>query len=169
MQVNPQKTQLLTISTSHNHVYSYIKDGGITIQSTTSLKLPGVHLNDRLSFNNNTKMIQRNFAMRAWTLTHLCEAGLSKGTLVQIYKTYIQLILEYACKSFCSLLTKEQSELIERCQRIALQTIFGQQLLYRQCLERGQIERLDFRRAELTRKFAIKAYVNDRFTHYWFP
>lgn len=36
-------------------------------------------------------------------------------------------------------------------------------------MEKAQNEQLNIRRAELTRKFAIKAYSNERFTHDWFP
>ena len=53
-------------------------------------------------------------------------------------------------------------------QAIALKTIFGWNLSYRQCLQLADLEPLETRRKNLCLTFAKKTEANPRFQH-WFP
>ena len=80
---------------------------------------------------------------------HFKKLGKEASILVNIYCTFIRPIFDYACASFHTTLTGEQSESLERLQCLTLKTIFGFDTSYSKCLELAGIERLDLRRENL--------------------
>ena len=67
-----------------------------------------------------------------------------------------------------SMVTRTQSESIERLQSNALKTIWGWEKSYNACLDVAGVERLDERRSKAVLKFADKAKSNPRYSR-WFP
>ena len=170
MEVHPDKTQLLAVCPSANFNLSlFITDGDKEILSTDRLRTLGVTYNAKLTFDEHVTSLKRSFAARSWTVTHLKSVGLENATISLVYKMYVRPILEYAVEAFASLLTQEQSDALERCQRLALKTIYGQKTSYGRCLELAGLEELRSRRSGLVRKFALKTFQNTRFTWDWFP
>ena len=67
-----------------------------------------------------------------------------------------------------TILTDEQSEELERMQRLTLKTIYGFETPYRICLEKSGITRLLERRNTLFENFAKRAFKDDHYGKLWF-
>ena len=67
------------------------------------------------------------------------------------------------------MLSGEASEYLERLQRNAVNSIFGLNVSYEDCLERSGLQRLDVRRRELFETFAKKMSESPIFAPTWFP
>ena len=85
-----------------------------------------------------------------------------------IYKALIRPCFDYACVVYHSMLTKSQSESLEKQQRRILKIVFGFEVSYRRALEAAGIDRLDVRRSVLRERFVVKLSDNDRFKS-WLP
>ena len=118
--------------------------------------------------NEQVKVIKKGFAANVWTLRHLKRVGIPNDKLTRIFQSYIRPIIEYASVVYDSMLTKTQSDAIERLQSNALKTIWGWDKSYEWCIENGAIERLDERREKAVIKFANKTLQNPRYEN-WFP
>ena len=87
--------------------------------------------------------------------------------LVEVYKMNIRAVIEYCAVVYHSLLTGEQSALLERLQYRALKCIYGINQSYRALLGESGLEDLKTRRQTALEKFAKKAQAG-KFGH-WFP
>ena len=85
-----------------------------------------------------------------------------------MYKTIVRLVAEYCAVVYHSQLTDEQDELLERQQSHALKLIFGPYISAGKMREMAGIPTLRQLRITLCDKFAAKAALNPRFSH-WFP
>ena len=113
--------------------------------------------------------LRRKYGARAYVIRHLKrDAVVPPEMLVRIYCSLIRPIFEYAAAAFHTLLTQEQSECLERMQRMTLKTIFGWNLSYEECLERSGLQTLKRRREDLFANFTRKAYKSGRFYGRWF-
>ena len=170
MQIHPGKTKILCISAAkHSHIEAYMMVDDEKISGSPEIKLLGTIISSSPNQWANVHHLRRKFAARSWSLGKLKRAGIPKSALTKTYTTYLRPLLEYATPAFSSLLNAAQAESIERCQRLALKNIFGFRESYAACLDLSGLDTLEERRRGLTRKFALKTYVNDRFTHSWFP
>ena len=169
MVVHPDKTKLLCISASSAYSLStFIYHEGRKMSSSDELKVLGAILSSRPNQWANVWHIRRKFAAKLWSSKRLKRVQLPEVTLTKVYSSYLRPILEYASPSYHSLMTSEQLETVERCQRTALKTIYGYKASYDRCLRMAKIERLSERGATLQRNFALKAYTNPRFSDDWF-
>ena len=88
--------------------------------------------------------------------------------LIIVYKTILRSILDYLWPAYHSLLNKGQSNRIEKLQKSALKIIYGPNGSHDERVKKaGDIEKLEDRRIEITKKFAIKTAAYNRFKHYF--
>ena len=85
-----------------------------------------------------------------------------------MYVLLVRPCFDYACVVYHSLLTKTQSEKLERMQRKVMKIIYGFEQSYQRCLSLAGIDYLSIRRVKLCERFALKTAANPRFSH-WFP
>ena len=121
---------------------------------------PGAH--------EHLKRIRQKFGARAGIIRHLKKIGIETGVLTKIYTSLVRPVFEYAAVCSNAGLTEEQSEALERLQRISLKNIFGLSTSYETCLQLSGLERLDTRRKNLFRNFVKKSYESDRFRGKWY-
>jgi hypothetical protein len=100
-------------------------------------------------------------------LRHLKNFGFDEKELVQVYCAQVRSVMDYCSVVYHSLLTEEQSNLLERQQYQALKCVFGPGESYRSLLQKAGIERLAERRVKAVEKFAKKCLTN-KFAK-WFP
>ena len=105
---------------------------------------------------------------RYWTIRNLKTNGFTTTELVQVYKTMLRPLAEYACPVYHSTLTDEQDERLERLQDHALRCIFGPGQSARTLRGLAGIGTLRERREEIVNKFALKVSNDPAFEH-WFP
>ena len=77
-------------------------------------------------------------------------------------------VAEFGLPAYHSLFTKTQTQLLERLQSRAMKIIFGWSVSYATALRETGTEKLEERRTNLVRNFAIKCTKNERFRS-WFP
>ena len=135
---------------------SYIYADGHEIRSGDELKLLGYYLGRRPRPDPHVTQMRRKFAARSWLLRILKHAGIPNQSLVEVYTSLVQPVLEYPSNVFHTMLTEESSKLLERLQRVALKSIYGLDKSYEFCLDQASILRLDQRRQELFESFTAK-------------
>ena len=169
MVVNESKTQLLCISAKGPQLQSYIRtETGQTIDSADHLKILGFTFGQTPDVSVNTCLLTAKFNSSLWALRKLKRSGMSQPDLLFCYKTTIRPIIDFACVTYHSLLSKEQSLAIEHLQLRAMKVIYGEHVSYRTVIESGKIELLEDRRNDLRKKFALKTSKNPRYSD-WFP
>ena len=63
-------------------------------------------------------------------IIHLKRAMIENGLLVEIYKSSLRPILEFCSVVYHSMISKEQSEALERLQHWVLRAIYGFEVLW---------------------------------------
>ena len=97
------------------------------IERQTEVKILGVWIGeDPSNWEKNTKEIVRRTYASMPMLTKLKYAGLSRQKLIHIYCLYIRSSTEYCSVAWHTNLTQDQSNSIERLQKVALKIILGQ-------------------------------------------
>ena len=93
---------------------------------------------------------------------------MTNDDLIIVYKTILRSILDYICPAYHSLLNKGQGNRIEKLQKSALKIIYGSNGSHDEWVKKaGDIQRLENRRIEVTKKFAIKTAANNQFKHFF--
>ena len=118
--------------------------------------------------SEHVKDLRRKYGARAWSLRHLKQAHIPPKTLVRVYCALIRPALEYPSSVYHSLPSNDESESIERLQRMALKIIYGIKVPYQKYLELSGLPRLDERRGELLSAFIARTEQTDRFREAWF-
>ena len=96
-------------------------------------------------------------------LTRLKYVGVKTEDLIDIYKLYIRSIIEYCSVAFHSSLTIEQSDRLERIQRVCLRVILGEMYVgYSGALEMCGLETLILRRQRKCLNFSLKCVKHKR-------
>ena len=91
-------------------------------------------------------------------IRRLKNLGMNTKSLVKIFTTQIRSVLEFGAVTWHPMLTKENSNAIERVQKTALAIILSPDYRsYEEALDITKLERLDKRRIALSLNFAKKA------------
>ena len=113
------------------------------------------------SWKSNTDYICKRTTKKCWILHRLKELEANTDDLLQVYQRQMRSILEFGCPAWHSGLTKGERRRIEREQKKAFAIILGPRYhSYKQALETLDQKTLEFRREELTLKFAVKCLKN---------
>ena len=105
---------------------------------------------------------------RLYYLRQLRRCGLSQCDLLAYYRTLIRPILECACPVWHGGLTKGESDILEKIQKLALKIIYSDIpyelsylcdrifIPYEACIQKAQIEFLKTRRGRLSKHFLLQ-------------
>ena len=169
MRVNGKKTQLLCIALDNGcTTTATITCDGTIIQDTDRLKLLGFMFGREANVNEQFELIKRNFRARFWTLIHLKRSGFSGAGLFRLYSVFVRPMIENNSVVYDSMLTKYQSDQIERMQKRVAKLCYGFHLHYHDICSEHNIDSLADRRTKAVRKFVAKTMNNDRFARRWF-
>ena len=105
------------------------------------------------------------FRRRLWSLRYLKKAGLPDSDVCGAYVTYLRPIFEYGSILIHSMLSQEQSDLIDKQQIRALKIVFGFNKTTSQVLTMSGLVPLSERRSGAVDRFALKLVENPRFGH----
>ena len=94
---------------------------------------------------------------------------MKNNVLVTVYCSMLRPVLEYCSVVYHTLITREESERIERLQRLSLKIIFGFGESYENLLGRAGITSLWDRREEAFLKFARNLSQHSRYSESWLP
>ena len=127
MKLNEKKTTLLCINAARTYKpISYINlGGGDVVLSGKSMKLLGFHFDCSPSAGAHVKSVLKKVRYRTWMIYHLKRLGMTPPGLINVYCSLIRPCFDYASVVYNSMLTKTQSEALERQQRKVLKIIYG--------------------------------------------
>ena len=162
MQLNPTKTKELLIDFSKKRtpdVQPIIIDSTV-VKNFPFVKLLGVTISSDLKWNLHVDNIVKKASKRIFSLIVLKRSGGSCKDLLQVYKTQIRPVLEYACQCWHPGLTRGLSDMIESVQRRALRIAYPD-CSYREALHKCGIDTLQCRRSDLCQKYFNKIQLLD--------
>ena len=115
----------------------------------------GLVVTSDLSWKRNTESIVKKANTRMLILRNLMMFPVPVKDLVLIYCQFIRSILEFNSNVWFSSITKDESDDIERVQKVACKLILGNQYIdYERALKNLSLENLSERRSKLALKFA---------------
>ena len=157
MKLNKEKTKLMIFNQTVKYQFStriFIEDTLLEIIEET--KLLGILITSDLSWNKNTSMLTKKAYARMEILRKLYCFNVPILDLITIYIIYIRCYLEQSCVLWHSSLTQEDSNKLERVQKVALRIILKDKYIgYQHALEQTEMETLEKRRETLCRNFAL--------------
>ena len=161
MKLNKDKTSYMVFSRSETEFATRLNIEGDTIDRVEETKLVGVWLTTWLDWDKNTREICKKAYARLTMLTKLKYVGVPKEDLIQIYILYVRSLLEYCSTVWHSTLTVEQSDNLERVQKLCLKIILGNQYQgYDDALDKCSLERLNIRRETKCLNFGLKCLLH---------
>ena len=158
MALNKSKTKFMVINFTKKFQFNTrITLDGIPLEEVTECKLLGVTINNQLTWHQNTESMIKKANTRMLILHKLYEFNLPADEMVNIYILFIRSIVEYCCVVWHNSITEEESNHIERVQKIALRIILNEDYTdYSSALELSGLETLRQRRTQLSHNFAEK-------------
>ena len=158
MNVNVKKTKELLLGPINRNPPPILQINGQSIERVKTYKLLGVHLTDKLKWNEHVSSICSKAAQRLHFLQVLKHAAMSREDLLYYYQSVVRPVTEYACVVWHTSLTKRQTKHIDSIQSRALKIIFGDDSVSRSAAS-DILPSLSQRREDLTRKF-FKSLLN---------
>ena len=150
---NVDKTKDMVISFHKQPIdISPICIEGIEIERVKSVKLLGISVTDKITWNENTTYICSKASKRLYHLKQLRRAGLDSVDLLAFYESVIRSVLEYACPVLHTSLTVADPSRIESIQRRAMK-IIEPKLGYDAACSKYHLDNTFVRRENLSKKF----------------
>ena len=138
------------------------------LELVEEMRLLGVIIQSDMKWGANTDHIVKKASSKLWVVRRLKALGARPEQLVDMYVKQCRSILELAVPAWHGAITQAERGEIERVQKGALYTIFGEQYdSYKNALKLANLDTLEARRDKLCTKFAKKA-ENNKKHKYWF-
>lgn len=170
MQLNPLKTKAMLFNTLRNHdLLPQIATGdGNYIEVVEEQKILGYMLRSDLKTISNTEYICKRAYQRMWVLRRLKSLGCPTPELLDVLQQQILSICEGSVAYWGPMLTKVESNMLERCLKTGLHIIYQERYItFSNALRLANMKSLKVRRVELITRFSKKAYKSEKYTH-WF-
>ena len=133
-------------------------------------KLLGYWLSEDMKTDKHIKYLSQKAYKKMWAISKLSKAGISSTDIIHFFNIKIRSILESNCPVYHSMITKEQSDDIERLQKILLRIILKDNYIsYHLACKHLNIQTLKQRRSDLCLKFALKISENPKFKDFFQP
>ena len=166
MKINNKKTKVMIFNPYRTRDFP----PGLTLQDTDTyleiieeIKLVGIIVSSDLKWRKNTKKLIRNGMSKIWMLRRLKKVGASVSELMEVYRLEIRYCLELAAPVWHSGITKEESDDLERVQRVSLSVILGEHYhTHEIALTLLEEELLEDRRESQCLTFARKFVIDPR-------
>ena len=157
--INKQKTKLISFTKSRKWDFppEVTFSDGTLIEYLPEIKLLGVVVSQDLRWQKNTIFICDKARGKLWILRRMLKFNLDIFQLFDIYTKEIRSILEMAVPVWHSGLTCQQSQDIERIQKLAMKIILGDNYInYQLACNTFATLTLELRREKLCFKFSSK-------------
>ena len=165
--LNTNKCQAMLFNYTRKYQFNTrltIENNDISI--VDQVKLLGVIITSNLSWNKNTSYLVKKAYARMRLLHKLAEFNVPATDSILIYILYIRSICEQSCSVWYSSLTQENSDDLERVQKVALKVFFLKWIYFFWKLIKSvkltYLETLSIRREELCSNFSKKCLKNDQ-------
>ena len=153
MKIKESKTKIMKFSFSHQYDFPtevQVEGFSSQLEEIQQTKLLGVMISSDLKWSGNTEYICKKAYKRIWILRRLRTLGVSPSFILDVYIKEIRSVLELAVPAWHSGLTRKQSVLIERVQKVRI--ILGDfSIGYRAALSTLGLESLETRRVKFAK------------------
>ena len=130
----------------------------------------GVIIQSDMKWSANTDHMVKKASSKLWVIRRLKALGAGPEQLVDMYTKQCRSILELAVPAWHGAITQTERANIERVQKGALYTIFGDNYgSYKNGLKLANLNTLEARRDKLCSKFAKKAENNTKHKNWFKP
>ena len=149
---------------THNYRFeTRLKSNIEHLDTVTETKLIGTISTNDLKWDQNTNNIVKRSYSRMELLRKLSGFGAPQKDMKLVYITFIRSVCEQSSSVWHSGLTQQNSEDIERIQKIALKIILKEKYIdYQNALNVLDLKKLKDRREILSLEFAKKCLRNDK-------
>ena len=168
--LNAKKTKSMIFNfTEKNQFTTRISLENETLEIVSEAKILGCIITNDLKFHKNTEHMVKKAYARMTILHKLYSFNIPAEDLITIYILYIRSLLEQNVAVWNSSITQDDSDDLERVQKVALKVILKTQYQdYDQALHITGLQRLSERRNVLCLRFAKKCLRNKK-TSSMFP
>jgi hypothetical protein len=172
LNINASKTKGMFLCAFNRSSIERLTLNDVEIESVSSFKLLGVHVDCNLKWNSHIDSICTKANMRVYLLKHLKRSGVDLDDVLHFYYSVVRPVLEYACPAWHTGLTRDQSDRLDAVQKRSLSIIFNMSISenYEEFCSNNGIETLAKRRDNLCRRFFLKCIANENSClHYLMP
>ena len=165
MKLNEQKTKMMIFNCSKKYQFATrLNLNNSQIETVNVTQVLGTFISSDLSWYRNTQYLVKRGYARMSIIRNLYQFNIPEEDLVQIYCLYIRTVLEYNSSVWFSSITLEESNDLERVQKVACKMISKQEYTdYGTALVRLNIQSLRERRQILAKRFAVKCTKSENF------
>ena len=170
MEINQKKTKAMLINFTQNYQFSSrLTLKGEVIEFVDQMKILGVIINNKLTWDENTQGIVKKVNQRMRLLRSVLSFGSTIPEMVHLWKLFCLSILEQSCVVWGSSLTEENKEDLERTQKSFAKLVLKEKYKdYNSALLNLNLETLSSRRDKLMMKFGKTSIENGKL-HKFFP
>ena len=141
---------------------------GINTEVVEEYKILGTIIRSDMKTITNTEYICKRAYARMWVLRRLKALRCPIPELLDVLKQQILSICEGNVAYWGPMITKEESNMLERCLKTGLHIIYQEQYItFKQVLLLANMRSLKYRRKILITKFSKKAFRSEKFKN-WF-
>ena len=141
---------------------------GTSTEVVEECRILGTIVRSDMKTISNTKNICKKAYARMWLLRRLKALGCPIPELLDVLTQQIITICEGNVAYWGPMITREESNMLERCLKTGLHIIYQDRYInFKQALKLANISSLKYRRVKLISSFAQKAFRNDKFKN-WF-
>ena len=159
MVINKRKTKVISFTKSRKWDFppELLFSDGVQLDCMSETTLLGVVISQDLRWAKNTEFICQKARQKLWILRRMLNFQLNIHQLFDVYIKEVRSLLELAVPVWHSGLTKQQSNDIERVQKLAFRIILGDNYAnYETACDILYADTLETRRIKLCSKFAAK-------------
>jgi hypothetical protein len=159
MVINKRKTKVISFTKSRKWDFppELLFSDGVQLECMSETTLLGVVISQDLRWAKNTEFICQKARQKLWLLRRMLNFQLNIHQLFDVYIKEVRSLLELAVPVWHSGLTKQQSNDIERVQKLAFRIILGDNYAnYETAYDILYADTLETRRIKLCSKFAAK-------------
>ena len=157
MRLNPikYKEMLINFMLYPNLTLRLLVVGNNGIERVSTYKILGVFIHSDLKLNSHVDYIYKTACKKLYFIRILRRAGVDLGSLLEVYKSSVRSVLEYAVPVWQSI-PGYLSDKIESIQKRALKIIFPCADSYSDALQLAQEETLVCRRDKICKEYMCK-------------
>ena len=170
MRLNPLKTKAMLFNPLHKWDFqpTLTTNGSDILDVVEEYKILGYVMRSDLRTTSNTDYICQRAYKRMWILRRLKSLGCPTAELLDVLQQQIISILEGGVPYWGPMISKNESNQLERCLKTGLHIIYQSQYTsFSHVLSLANIESLKLRRLKLITSFGKKALNSDKHKH-WF-
>ena len=171
MSLNPDKTCLFIVNFSRQHQFRpllEIPGRNLPIERVLQTKLLGYWFSHDMKTNRHVEHLLAICYKRIWAIRKLKKSGISEKDILHFYNFKIRSVLEANCIIYHSMLTQEETNDIERIQKIVLKIILANKYEdYNQACLLMNIDTLETRRINLSLNFGLKCISSEQHSHFF--